>query len=165
MTRRIPSPPSAGQVVTKLLELGVFVPVGLLEAARAELPKFAARGRQTVEQRVLVGRFIATVVAQQARQRVETFVHPADRSERGSHPTPDAPPAPSAPRAAAEPEVGTVETALDLPIEQYESLSATQVIPLLAGLSPDELEAIDRFERRHRNRRTVLGRIEQLKQR
>jgi hypothetical protein len=50
----------------------------------------------------------------------------------------------------------------DLAIPDYESLSASQVVPRLAGLTPEQLEAVRRYELAHRHRRTVLGRIEQL---
>jgi hypothetical protein len=49
-----------------------------------------------------------------------------------------------------------------LPIEEYESLAASQVVARLAGLTSDELADVERFERAHRGRRTVLGKIEQL---
>ena len=49
-----------------------------------------------------------------------------------------------------------------LPIEEYESLAASQVVARLAGLTPAELADVERFERAHRGRRTVLGKIEQL---
>jgi hypothetical protein len=49
-----------------------------------------------------------------------------------------------------------------LPIEDYESLAASQVVDRLPTLTPAELEAVRAFETAHRGRRTVLGRIEQL---
>jgi hypothetical protein len=49
-----------------------------------------------------------------------------------------------------------------LAIPDYDSLAASQVIPRLAALAPDELEAIRHYEASTRGRRTVLGRIAQL---
>ena len=60
---------------------------------------------------------------------------------------------------------GTAEadaTDVQLPIEDYESLAASQVVDRLPTLTPAELQAVRRFEAAHRGRRTVLGRIEQL---
>ncbi len=209
MTPRFPTPPSAESVVAKALEIGVFAPVGFLEAVRSELPKLADRGRQTVEQRVLVGRFIATLLAQQARQRLEATMKSASGATRPSTPTDTRPAStaadddhtdqdsgrtqpdsavttkPSAKSSAkppakksakptvkksAKPSVKSSATssataASQLAIDHYESLSATQVIPLLAELSSEELAAIYEFEQAHRNRRTVLGRIDQLRSR
>jgi hypothetical protein len=50
----------------------------------------------------------------------------------------------------------------DLPIPGYDALSASQVVERLAGLAPDELDAVHAYEATHRQRRTILGKIEQL---
>ena len=49
-----------------------------------------------------------------------------------------------------------------LAIPDYDNLSASQVVPRLDGLTPDELEAVRRYERKHRHRKTILNRIGQL---
>jgi len=49
-----------------------------------------------------------------------------------------------------------------LPIPGYDALSASQVVERLAGLSPDELDAVRSYEGAHRNRRTILGKIDQI---
>jgi hypothetical protein len=49
-----------------------------------------------------------------------------------------------------------------LAIPGYDALSASQVVERLAGLSGDELAAVQRYEAGHRRRRTILGKIEQL---
>jgi hypothetical protein len=63
----------------------------------------------------------------------------------------------TAPRAPAR-----ARSADDLPIEEYQSLAASQVVARLPALTADELDTIRRFEAAHRGRRTVLGRIDQL---
>jgi hypothetical protein len=50
-----------------------------------------------------------------------------------------------------------------LAIPGYDSLSASQVVQRLAGLSKDELEAVGAYESAHRARRTILTRVNQLK--
>jgi hypothetical protein len=50
----------------------------------------------------------------------------------------------------------------DLPLEDYESLAASQVVARLARLSPGDLVKIREFEEANRGRRTILGKIEQL---
>ena len=52
-----------------------------------------------------------------------------------------------------------------LAIPGYDSLAASQVVPRLAGLSPDELAAVGAYETAHRARRTILTRIRQLQER
>jgi hypothetical protein len=49
-----------------------------------------------------------------------------------------------------------------LAIPGYDSLSASQVVQRLAGLSRPELAAVGEYEAAHRARRTVLTRISQL---
>ena len=49
-----------------------------------------------------------------------------------------------------------------LAIPDYDNLSASQVVPRLDGLTPDELEAVRRYERHHRHRKTILNRVAQL---
>jgi len=49
-----------------------------------------------------------------------------------------------------------------LPIPGYDALSASQVVERLMGLSRDELDAVHAYEASHRQRRTILGKIEQL---
>ena len=49
-----------------------------------------------------------------------------------------------------------------LAIPGYDSLSASQVVQRLAGLSPEELELVGRYEDAHRGRRTILSKVSQL---
>jgi len=49
-----------------------------------------------------------------------------------------------------------------LAIPGYDTLSASQVVPRLDALRPDELEAVRQYEAAHRGRRTILNRIAQL---
>jgi hypothetical protein len=56
-----------------------------------------------------------------------------------------------------------VPSADALAIPGYDSLSASQVVQRLAGLSRDELEAVGAYESAHRARRTILTRVNQLK--
>ena len=50
----------------------------------------------------------------------------------------------------------------ELPIPGYDALSASQVVERLAGLGREELDAVHAYENAHRQRRTILGKIEQL---
>jgi hypothetical protein len=52
-----------------------------------------------------------------------------------------------------------------LAIPGYASLSASQVVQRLAGLSDDELEAVRLYETANRGRRTILTRVGQLQSR
>ena len=52
--------------------------------------------------------------------------------------------------------------ASDLPIEGYDDLAARQVVDRLAALDAADLARIEIYEREHRNRSTVLGKIAML---
>lgn len=49
-----------------------------------------------------------------------------------------------------------------LAIPGYDSLSASQVVQRLAGLSATELEAVRAYEQTNRSRRTILSKVSQL---
>lgn len=57
--------------------------------------------------------------------------------------------------------VGPAKTA-DLAIPGYDTLSASQVVQRLAGLSAEELEAVRAYETSTRSRRTILSKVAQL---
>lgn len=63
-------------------------------------------------------------------------------------------------KAARDVEPGEVVTALAIP--DYDGLSASHVVNRLAGLSPDELDAVRRYELANRGRKTILSKIAQL---
>jgi len=106
-----------------------------------------------------------------ARQRAQSFLETIGSND-------DAPvaPRPSAPRSAPRqrpaatvapapvvaPANGTSTTDASLPIPGYDALSASQVVERLTGLNPDELDAVRTYEGAHRNRRTILGKIDQI---
>ncbi len=82
------------------------------------------------------------------------------------HIPPAAPPTvvpPMAPSPGpAQPVNGDAPASADLPIPGYDALSASQVVERLSGLGRDELDAVHAYETAHRQRRTILGKIEQL---
>jgi hypothetical protein len=71
----------------------------------------------------------------------------------------------STPQPAAAPGSGDASAATpteaELPIPDYDSLAASQVVPRLATLSPDELQSVRSYELAHRNRQTILNRVGQ----
>lgn len=77
---------------------------------------------------------------------------PARDAEQGPTET-----APVEPAAEAGPPLES-----ELPIQDYDSLAASQVVPRLATLTPDDLRAVQRYERATRNRQTILNRVDQL---
>jgi hypothetical protein len=49
-----------------------------------------------------------------------------------------------------------------LPIDNYSSLTADEVVKRLDGLSPDQLEFLRSFETEHKNRKTVLEAVNRM---
>lgn len=76
---------------------------------------------------------------------------------------PDEEPELRTPAGATRTAGAPVPSADALAIPGYDSLSASQVVQRLAGLSRDELEAVGAYESAHRARRTILTRVNQLK--
>jgi hypothetical protein len=85
---------------------------------------------------------------------------------------PSSPPPPPAPegvaaRIEATGEAGgngqvTAPSVESLAIPGYDTLSASQVVQRLGGLSADELEAVRAYEDSSRKRKTILARVQQL---
>ncbi len=92
-------------------------------------------------------------------------VQAASTPSRSASPERDA----STPSRSASPEPadeGVLPTAngtsVPLAIPGFDTLSASQVVQRLDGLTPDELAAVRAHEAGHRGRRTILNRVEQL---
>jgi hypothetical protein len=162
----------------RILDLVVFGPAGLALTAAEEFPKLAEKGRHRVEGQVHTARLVGQFAVQMGRRQIETTVGNLLSGHRPGAPvaTPASPPAPSSssagptrsaaqdpPPGVSAPAAGNGALASDaLGIPGYDSLSASQVVQRLEGLSVDELEAIRRHELAHRHRRTILNRVEQL---
>lgn len=173
--------PENGQkpVVERALEIAVYAPVGLALYARDVLPPLVSqlveRGRTQVEQQVgqakVVGRFAVSEGGNQVRRQVGERLHEA--RERGEHVarTVGLRPVPEngasiatrpSPRPAERSRTPARSDSGHLPIPDYDELSAQQVVARLSGLGTDDLEAVRDYERDHRQRKTILGKIDQL---
>jgi len=142
--------------VGAVLDVFVFAPIGFVLDARELVPKLAERGRNQVALLKVVGQFAVNKGRADA-DRILKSKPPA------STPTPTAPAAPRTPPAArTRTPSATTSAAQGLPINNYDTLSASQIVPRLAGLRPDELTRVRAYENAHRRRRTILGRIAQL---
>jgi len=92
----------------------------------------------------------------------ETTTPATEASAAGPAPAPAStatPPSPPPPRPVP------VDSGIDpetLAIPDYDSLSASQVVPRLDSLGPDELEQVRRYENGKRVRKTILSKIAQL---
>lgn len=173
----------------RVVELFVYAPVGLALSARDLVPGLVERGRRQVDPQVGVARMVGQMAVSQGRSQAEKALEHAvasaqatleqlgvlDRSEPSPGPeapstpatSPAPPPPPSdgpivAPAAPPVPRTGNGPAAAGLAIPDYDSLSASQVLPRLSSLSNDELEAVRAYEHAHRGRKTILNKIAQL---
>lgn len=164
----------------QLLDLLVYAPLGLLLEARDLVPKLADKGRRRMAGQVTVARMIGELAVRQGQRRAEQVIQRLREQPRGAGredgPGDGARPVnghrPSAPgtgttTGSAHPSAaGAPPGPLDasaLAIPGYDTLSASQVVPRLEGLSPAELEDIRDYEEATRARKTILTRIEQLR--
>lgn len=156
--------------IDQAVELAVYAPIGLALEAKRLFPSFVERGRQQVQVARMLGQFAVQYGQGEATKRVGRFQGQAEsiladlglvaRPElESTPPTPGAPPAPDS--VAAPPRSSAAADALA--IADYDSLAASQVIPRLAGLEPTELAALRDYEVAHRGRKTILGKINQLR--
>jgi hypothetical protein len=176
----------------QLLDVFVYAPLGLAMEAAELLPKLADKGRQRMGGKVTVARMVGELAVRQGQRRAGKLVERLREQQRATRPArPDADPpapanghgsgpapasgqaatfrtvpgasaaAPTPPVAARPPSTADVG---ELAIPGYDTLSASQVVPRLEGLSGDELEAIRLYEEGHRARKTVLTRIDQLRE-
>jgi hypothetical protein len=148
-----------------LLDLAVYAPIGLAVTVGDRLPDQLRQGARLVGDRVKVARAFGEMVVRFGRAEIEREVR-AQRTEREAPtaevPVPE-PPATEAPAAAAAVQ-HDLPPASALPIGDYESLAAIHVVQRLPSLRDDEIDLVERFERAHRARRTILAKIEQLRE-
>ncbi len=163
--------------IERAVELLVYAPIGaglyLREVGPPIVETVVARGRAELDRRqadvqrhVTSARSLGQVALAfglpKLRERVEGML-----GRRPAAPPPARPTAVATPRPPA---VSHLSVAPDtdapgsdeLPIPGYDALSASQVVERLAGLGRDELDAVHAYETAHRQRRTILGKIEQL---
>lgn len=172
----------------RILDLFIFGPAGLALTAAEEFPKLVEKGRHRVEGQLHTARLVGQFAVQMGRRQLESSLggllpggdagapaaHPGSSSGGGSgdSPGPSGAPgpagepkpaheAPPAQRTTAGSDNGALASDV-LGIPGYDSLSASQVVQRLGGLSAGELEAIRDHELAHRHRRTILNRVEQL---
>jgi hypothetical protein len=120
---------------------------GLIERARREVALARVVGKFTVDVGVAtVRRRLAGQTAPEPSTTVESLVELPDHVN------------------AVEPADAVASISADqLVLPDYEHLPATHVVAKLASLTQRERDAVEEFERAHRHRRTILGKLEQLR--
>lgn len=164
--------------VEQALDVLLYAPVGLVFSARELLPKLAEKGRSQLGVAKMIGQFAVQqgqkeagkVVGQAQKQAMSTLEQLAGRGTGAAKPSTNGSAA-NGPAPAPIIDLQVVATptaptsgpeAATLAIPDYDSLSASQVLPRLNGLAADELEAVRTYEAAHRGRKTILNRAAQL---
>lgn len=177
-----PDKTPAEQALEQALDVFVYAPIGLVFEGASLLPTLVEKGKSQVTMARMVGQFAvnqgraeaakrADGLREQAADLLARFAEvklPGQGSER---PAPAAPATPAAAGAtdagatagsAPEPDGEPIPSPEELAIPDYDGLSASHVVNRLAGLAPEELERVRRYELAHRGRKTILSKIAQL---
>jgi hypothetical protein len=170
-------------VSQRLLDVLVFAPAGLMVTAIEEFPRLVERGRERVTGQVTSARTVGSFVVTTGRSHLIKRAEELRKNRSGDTPgptvepegpvsaSPDAPVVGSAstPSRSASPDPVTADKGpvpgtppSPLAIPGFDTLSASQVVQRLDGLTADELVAVRVHESGHRGRRTILNRVEQL---
>lgn len=153
-------------------QVSIFRTVGrfAVEQGRVEAARTATRlGDQAADVLDLVGQVLTSLRGEpppppgSAGRAASTNRAPAQATAGGGPVTPvpgngSAPSTTDAPSPEAPPSVPVTELA----IPDYDGLSASHVVNRLGGLTPEELEAVRRYESANRGRKTILSKIAQL---
>lgn len=137
----------------RIVDLAVAIPTSSLIAARRAVPLAARVGALGTAR--MIGRISEAVHqlridADDAEEPIDaaaTIVAAADDVE---------------PDGTMESESSPSVAADELPIEGYDDLAARQVVDRLADLDRADLARVEIYEREHRSRSTVLGKISML---
>ena len=185
------SGPAGPDPARQLIDLLVYAPIGLLTVAQRELPQLIATGKTRLDNQFTVAKFIGKMAVTQGRNELQRRLADAARSREPAVEVIDVVevlvPAESTDLAPSEDDLdaalsaGSLPAAIielvaespllagpstdELPIEGYDSLAASQVVGRLGSLTDGELALIEAYETSHRSRRTILGKINQLRAR
>lgn len=161
---------SAGE---QAIEALLYAPVGLASLAKAVFPRLVEVGRAELTAGNLSGQFTAAKLAgklalREARDELNRSWERQGSGQAASNNLSSTNgtgngqgTAGAAPRTVRSTTTAGPEAEL-LAIPDYDSLSASQVLPRLVALNPEELEAVRSYEDGHRGRRTVLAKIAQM---
>jgi hypothetical protein len=157
-------------LLARFAELALVVPVEvssrLIDAVPAVVDKVPSAAER-VRREVVLARFLGKMAVDQGirelKQRlVPTEVVPASAAPSRQHSTPPD----AAEHRAAESAASTGGDApgvTTLALADYDHLSSAQIVTKLVGLDAGERSEIERYERAGRHRRTILGKLEQLR--
>jgi hypothetical protein len=161
--------PNDSSAAERLFAAALYAPIGLGAKLVDDLPVAITRARQNVAFARFVGKMAVERGVEELKRRTEpapgVTVTPTDEPHV-DEPHVDEPPPPVESPVESEPPVALddVVAADDLALPDYDQLPAAHIIGKLAGLTPSERDDVEGYELSHRHRRTVLGKLDQLKE-
>jgi hypothetical protein len=144
--------------VERLAAAVFYAPIGLGAQLVGDLPATVGKAKQQIVLARFIGKMAVDHGAKQLRERLSPAVVPAEK------------PGPQTAVqavlvAAAEPELETVDVEVEtLALPDYDQLPAAHIVSKLEGLTQAERNVIELYERAGRHRRTVLGKLDQLRE-
>ncbi|MGA7757028.1 MAG: hypothetical protein WBL31_14345 [Ilumatobacteraceae bacterium] len=127
---------------------------------------------ERVRREIVLARFIGKLAVDQGvrelRSRVDELVggagaSPDDVAPDEVDPIPDDVDAIDPAEESDDPGPQTHVDVASLALADYDQLPASDIVALLEGLEPAERSAIEAYERAGRHRRTILGKLDQLR--
>ena len=151
--------------VDRLLDLFLYAPIGLAAKGAESFPELAARGRNQAANARVLGQFALGSTNAKARKSLEEAERHLAAFLRivADSASPSGRSATSATDAASSSAGSAPASAIDDVIAGYDDLTAAQIMPLLSSLDASQLSIVEDHERENRARKTVLGRLRQLR--
>jgi hypothetical protein len=168
MTTARSSPPEPGWApLARLVELALVVPVEVSGRLIESVPVVADKvppAAERVRREIVLARFLGKLAVDQGIRELRSRLssHEDDATSQSAAPTVE-PPGDDQDHEAADATDAEVPDTDSLALADYDHLSSAQIVSKLAGLDDDELDAVEVYERAGRHRRTILGKIEQLR--
>jgi len=153
--------------IEQALDLFFYAPLGLLLNAEEIVPQLIEKGHQQVTMARMFGELAVKAGQSEAEKAVAKLQQLGNRNRPDHRRGPSGDEAVPATQTSApvapplRPQHNGAE-AVKLAIPDYDSLSASQVVPRLESLSAGELDAVRAYEASNRGRKTILNKIDQL---
>ena len=153
------------KISDRVLEVGLYLPLGAYARAREGLSDLSPeklrglfvdlvdRGQERTEDLTRVVRRRATKAEEATEKAAATVQKQVKKTvKKGS--------AAAAPATPKLPRVAVPKTAGELPIASYNSLTASEILTELRGLTQTELAKVYKFEKANEDRATILDAID-----
>lgn len=159
---------AAHEAARLLLDVFVYAPIGFVKQANTLVPELIKDGRSTAASAKTIGAFVTPILKRQGEKVLREQLRGAKSASPSTASTTSAArPAPKAPEAtpstgAAHQPHSTSDAASAEPFDGFDRLGAAAVVARLEELTKAQRATVRRYETANRNRRTVLGRLDQL---